>query len=90
MDASGTSDARSLGVDGSCVTALSLRACKGTISSTVVAQELLLKVAARNCDGCTLSDAAINQAGAVFTPSAELRQAGADAIIEAGHVGQES
>jgi hypothetical protein len=38
-----------------CVTALSLTACDSTFPCTVVAQELLLTAAARNCDGCTLS-----------------------------------
>jgi hypothetical protein len=38
-----------------CVTALSLTACDSTFPCTVVAQELLLTAAARNCDGRTLS-----------------------------------
>ncbi len=74
MDASGTSDARSLGVDESCVTALSLRACKGTMSSTVVVQALLREVAARNCDRGISSDVAINLKCTILTQRAELRQ----------------
>jgi hypothetical protein len=67
MDAAGSNDARNLGVDESCVTALSLRACDSTMSSTVVVQELFCEVAARNCDSCTSSDIAINQECAILT-----------------------
>jgi hypothetical protein len=74
MDAAGTNDARNLGVDESCVTALSLRACDSTMSSTVVVQELFWEVAARNCDSCTSSDIAINQECAILTQGAEPRQ----------------
>jgi hypothetical protein len=52
MDAAGANDARKLGVGENCVTALSLKACDSTKSSTVVVQELFWEVAARNCDSC--------------------------------------
>jgi len=74
VDAAGTDDPGDLRVHEGGVAALRLRARHGTVSSTVVVQELLREIAACNGHCGTARDVAIHKEGAALRQGTELRE----------------
>merc|ERR1712220_15034 len=83
MDTAGANDARDLRMHESRVATLRLRACDGTVSSTVVVQELLWEVAASHGHRRATGHIAIDEEGAILGQGAELRH---DVLASRNHL----